>query len=541
MSKLRKVQFFRNSSLTAYANHDAAVTAAKAAWVAQNFANMEDGELLLYRYTITGETGAPAHTIVGVVRNNNGTKDFEVLANYDMFSGSISSLNVADYAQANIDTETSPTETTITIKGIQENGGIISAADDTSVDTNIKVDGVYDDTNNKIATQSTVTNAIAALDSIADADTASGTGYATITTTTPTADFKVLNSVTEVDGVLTAGEAYQLKKVAATGAAADVSIADSGNLFTATDVEAALAEVQGNVNTVAASIKDGKIQWNNGTNDVDVFSANTSTNLTLRPNDFVVDESGKLGVNVQTLTSATNKIATMLDIASLSGAMHYKGGVTAYPTPTAATKAGDTYVVTSTFTESGVTYEVGDMLVANADGASATYTVVQSNMTIGTGAGQVAANQTALTANEIVVAGSTGVQTTGYTIGGEVGAQSTTALPTAKQVYDAIDSLAVNSVSETVVVTNGSDSATVTDTLTVDGTAAAGQAFTIAGGEGVNVTAASSTITVAADVAQYAHEGDTTTVSTASASNLLKIDASGELSVSDTWDCGVYS
>lgn len=163
MSKLRKVQFFRNSSLTAYANHDAAVTAAKAAWTAQDFANMEDGELLLYRYTISGETDTPAHTIVGVVRNNNGTKDFEVLANYDMFSGSISSLNVADYAQAKIDTTTVSTETTITIKGIQENAGLISAADDTSTNIDIKVDGTYNASSNKIATQSTVTNAIQGL------------------------------------------------------------------------------------------------------------------------------------------------------------------------------------------------------------------------------------------------------------------------------------------------------------------------------------------------------------------------------------------
>lgn len=68
-------------------------------------------------------------------------------------------------------------------------------------------------------------NDIAGLDSIADADTASGTGYATVTTTTPSADFKVLNSITETDGKLVSGDAYQLKKLAATGAAADVTTA----------------------------------------------------------------------------------------------------------------------------------------------------------------------------------------------------------------------------------------------------------------------------------------------------------------------------
>lgn len=573
MSKLRKVQFFRNSNLTAYANHDAAVTAAKAAWVVQGFANMEDGELLLYRYTITGETGTPAHTIVGVVRNDGTNKYFEVLANYDMFSGSISSLNVTDYAQAEIDTTTSPTETTITIKGIQENAGLISAADDPMEDTPIKVDGIYNGSTNKIATQGTVANAIAALDSVADADdTTAQSGHATITTTTPSADFKVLNSVTEADGKLTAADAYQLKKVAATGAAADVSIADSGSLFTATNVEDALAEVQGNVQTVqgnletvAASIKDGKIQWNNGTTVDNIFSANTNSDLILNQYDFVYNNGTlKLNTSTNNPTSATNQIATMNDIASLSGAMHYKGGIaevtTTQPTAgeyytasvdgttyylrtttsgTATSKtaeAGDTLIVAGTSNVSP--FETGDMFVYNnASDAN----VVNTNLTLGMGTGEVAANQTALTTNEIVVAGNTGVQTTGYTIGGEVGTQSVTALPTAKQVYDAIQGLAVNSVSETVGVGTVTNGASITDTLTVDGSAST-QTVNVVATQGVSVTpdAGTQTITLAAKVATYAHEGDNTTVSTAQASNLLKTDANGDLSVSDTWDCGTY-
>ena len=543
MSKLRKVQFFRNNTIgqeQTYATHALAIAGAEGVWTSSFLADLADGEIVLYRYLIENENPAKVHTIVGVVRNDGTNKYVEILANYDAVGGSIGSLNVTGYEQAYVTSTASGSS--FTVQGIQENAGLIGV--DATHKVTINIDGQYDDTTNKIATQSTVTNAIEALDSVADADdTTAQSGHATITTTTPSADFKVLNSVTEADGKLTAADAYQLKKVAATGAAADVSIADSGNLFTATDVEAALAEVQGNVQTVAASIKDGKIKYNS----TDVFSANTDTNLTLRQYDFVYN-NGELGVNVQTLTSATNKIATMEDIASLSGAMHYKGGVTAYPTPTADTKAGDTYIVTQRFeypANSGNWYEVGDMLVATADGTSATYTVVQSNLTLGMGTGEVAVNQTALTATQIVVAGTTGVQTTGYTIGGAVSTQSITALPTDKQVYDAIQDLAVNSVSETVGVTNnsGSDSATVTDTLTVDGTAQAGQAFTIAGGDGVNVTgdASTQTITVAADVAAHSHQKNTTTVNADHDDyNLLKVDANGELSVSDTWDCGVY-
>jgi hypothetical protein len=121
-------------------------------------------------------------------------------------------------------------------------------------EANIAVDGTYNSSTNKIATESTVTNAIEALDSVADADdTEAQTGHATITTTTPSADFKVLNSVTEQDGKLTAADAYLLKKLAATGAAADVSLADSGDHFTATDVEAAFAEIATKVEALEGS------------------------------------------------------------------------------------------------------------------------------------------------------------------------------------------------------------------------------------------------------------------------------------------------
>jgi len=545
MSKLRKVQFFRNSSLTAYANHAAAVNAAELAWKAQGFANMEDGELLLYRYTISGETGTPAHTIVGVVRNDGTNKYFEVLANYDMLTSQFDSLDVPGYEQAYITIGNGTS--TLTVQGIQETDGLISAA--ATQGLTINIDGEYKDIDNKIATQSTVTNAVEALNGSATIASESN-GVVTL---------KV--GVQEVQGIISndANTDITLAKVAKTGAAADVSIADSNNLFTATNVEDALAEVQGNVQTVqgnletvAASIKDGAITWNDGTIDVNVFSANTNTNLTLRQHDFVYD-SNELGVNVQTATSATNKIATMADIASLTGAMHYKGGVTEYPTPTADTKAGDTYIVTQRFehpAQSGNWYEVGDMLVATADGTSATYTVVQSNLTLGMGTGEVAANQTALTVNQIVVAGSTGVQTTGYTFDAEstagnttIGSDSTNAqVPTSKNVYDAIQDLAVNSVSETVGVGTVTDGASITDTLTVDGTAST-QTVNIVATQGVSVTpdAGTQTITLAAKVADYAHVGNTTTVTTETdAYNLLKVDASGNLSVSDTWDCGTY-
>lgn len=111
---------------------------------------------------------------------------------------------------------------------------------------NVAVDGTYNASTNKIATESTVTDVVSGLDAVADADTAGGAGYATVTTTTPSADFKVLNSVTEADGKLTAAEAYQLKKVAATAESSDLfksTNSTSAYDTTATEISSSWATV----------------------------------------------------------------------------------------------------------------------------------------------------------------------------------------------------------------------------------------------------------------------------------------------------------
>lgn len=83
----------------------------------------------------------------------------------------IDGLDVTEYAQAEVDTATSQTETTVKIKSIKQVDGAISAGDST---VDVKMDGTYDATSNKIATQSTVTNAVTkAADSPADYDTSS--------------------------------------------------------------------------------------------------------------------------------------------------------------------------------------------------------------------------------------------------------------------------------------------------------------------------------------------------------------------------------
>ena len=102
----------------------------------------------------------------------------------NLINGIIGTLDVTEYAQGAIDTTTTTGQTTITIKGIQENDGKISAGSST-VDTNIVVDGTYNASTNKIATQSTVSTAIGNLHSFA---ITLGTGGTTTTYAPQTAN-----------------------------------------------------------------------------------------------------------------------------------------------------------------------------------------------------------------------------------------------------------------------------------------------------------------------------------------------------------------
>lgn len=122
-----------------------------------------------------------------------------------------------------------------------------------------------------VAATDTVNDAIAKLEHQIDAaETATTTaignldGAATAAAADSNGDFAVLTKVNEVDGVIQAvgtgansSTEVTLKKVAGTGAAEDVTIADSGNLITATNVETALQEIAGKANTALQSVSSG--------------------------------------------------------------------------------------------------------------------------------------------------------------------------------------------------------------------------------------------------------------------------------------------
>ena len=151
-------------------------------------------------------------------------------------------------------------------------------------EADIAVDGTYNASTNKVATQSTVTTAIEALDG--SAVIASQTGNVVT----------IKTGVTEANGVISndTGTDIVLKEVAVTGAAADVSIADAESKITATTVEGALTELakaiealQGAfdvvVSTDAGSTPQG-VKW--GSPEIEgtlVASANTFHKIYLVP------------------------------------------------------------------------------------------------------------------------------------------------------------------------------------------------------------------------------------------------------------------
>ena len=290
----------------------------------------------------------------------------------------IATLVAGPYAQAEINTTTN--SSTLTIKGIKEANGIIGIPVDTeNRDLNIAIDGVYTESN-KIATQSTVTNAINGLDvetpiQAVTFNTSNVDGNTTLT-------FK---GIKEVDGVIAQGNEQ---------------------------------------NPDTFIVGDAKLNIEIGTDSFEVFSANAKENKSIYLDKNVFKKNVVEGKNVLSVitknndVSSDNPLVTEKDIASLGGAMHYKGALTgaqsgagSWPSTVAA---GDVYIVTTSFTHSGESnpFEVGDMIVFNTDNDNSKFTVVQSNLTLGTGIGQVAANTEGLTNGNLVVATENGIKTT---------------------------------------------------------------------------------------------------------------------------------
>ena len=177
----------------------------------------------------------------------------------------------------------------------------VTSTDGTNVQVKVtEVDGVITAVN--VTTDNTInatdlSDAIDALDGSATATAASGNVYS------------VLTSVVETDGVISKGGEVTLAAVAKTGAAADVSITDSGNLLDASNVEAALQEIAGKSNTALQSVSgsnaitvgtktnnDQQISLKLDTSTGDGVTAGTVTDmLTITNNGLAVNDTWDCG------------------------------------------------------------------------------------------------------------------------------------------------------------------------------------------------------------------------------------------------------
>lgn len=269
----------------------------------------------------------------------------------------IATLNAEGYAQATI------SGSTLTISGIKETNGIIVKDDNNKLD--VAIDGTYNELTNKIATQDTVTTTIEALDvntiQAVTFNTSADNGNTTLT-------FK---GIKEVDGRIAQGDEQ------------------TPNTFI---------------------VGDAKLNIQIGSNEAgafEVFSANAKSNgaIKLNENVFKKDENNVISVIALTDVASNNKLVTEQDIANLAGAMYYKGSIasdTGWPA-NENVKAGYVWIASGNFEHGNEPIESGDLIVFNANNDNSKYTVVQSNITLGTGDGQIAANVGALSDGNLVV------------------------------------------------------------------------------------------------------------------------------------------
>ena len=297
----------------------------------------------------------------------------------------IQELDVPGYAQATINTNT-PSEgesnSTLTISGIKEVDGKIVKDDSNQLE--VAIDGGYNKSNNKIATQSTVTNAIKGAIEGLDVQTP----IQAVTFNTPE---NSVNTTLTFKGVKE----------------------ENGKI------------VEGN-GTDTFIVGDAKLKIQIGSAEAtDVFSANAQSDSTIQLDGFVFKKNGDvISVITPTAVSESNKLVTQQDVANISGAMHYKGTINDSSNWPSNVKAGDVYISTVNrnfiYNEQQPPIEPGDMIVFNSESVT-DFTVVQSNLTLGTDDGQIAKNVGALADGKLVVGvnplnGSKGIKTVDFDV-----------------------------------------------------------------------------------------------------------------------------
>lgn len=295
----RNVQFFRNKSVMgSYDTHQTAITNAEGKFsvIAQD-PGLLDGEIVLYRYTITNSE--PIHTIVGVVCEKDGNKHIEILGNYDILNGEITKALTA--AKTYTDTQLQGLDSTVTNEGEENQPVVVKITQTDGKLTKVEVTGNIDVT-------SQIEAALAQLD-----------GTATIASD----DDGVVTlkaGIVEEDGIIKNSTATDitLAKVATTGKAENVSVADTTGVITATTVEGALVEIATEIDgmkldaTDVVTLNDGKT----------ALQASKISEV----NGKVSVAQAQPIVEFNQAISSTNKVATMSDVTTAVNNAAYTAG-----------------------------------------------------------------------------------------------------------------------------------------------------------------------------------------------------------------------
>lgn len=178
-------------------------------------------------------TTAKVQAVASAGASNQGLAEASDVKAY--VDGEIQKLDTTEYQQASVEVDTTNHTSALKIKGIQETDGKIAAATTTPT-TDVAIDGEYNATSNKIATQSTVSDIVKGLD-------VDDYAQATIDTATAGQTSITIKGIKEVDG-----------KIGASASAQDTTIVADGTYNESTNKLATQSTVTNAINGLDASI-----------------------------------------------------------------------------------------------------------------------------------------------------------------------------------------------------------------------------------------------------------------------------------------------
>ena len=242
-------------------------------------------------------TTAKVQAVSTADANNQGLAEASDVKSY--VDGEIGKLDVTEYQQASVAVDTTNHTSALKINGIKEVDGKIAAAT-TKPTTDVAIDGEYNASDNKIATQSTVTNAINNLDK----ESTTATGENVSVTYSESNGIVTVNSVSESYATIT-------RTAKASGVAPNLVVTSGheGKLVKASDI----------ANTKLYT--DDKIA-----DEIEKLDANVTSNNAAVATVQVVETDGKVtGVNVTTqganVTYSTTSGSPDLTASTSTGAV----------------------------------------------------------------------------------------------------------------------------------------------------------------------------------------------------------------------------